>query len=211
MLSVPCNDQALNRSIICCCPLSMPAVSTGLRFISLIKSGGGEEKTSPNLLGKLCQDLTLCWEAPWFCHTRAAPHTPPALAIMCLESDPAFPTVMLVSAGDKWSFLLTCSLLCRVLFSSLLFKEEPVVLWHWGRAAVSTVFVIHWPKHLLWQRWDKTPLQGTQKRFFYQVHWKQGASCHLPWLFSSQPVQYQGAKAMTCICRTQKKSSHILT
>lgn len=58
LLLVLCNDQALNTSIIFCCPLSMPSVSTG--FISLIRGGGGEEKTSPNLLGKLHQDLTFC-------------------------------------------------------------------------------------------------------------------------------------------------------
>lgn len=33
---------------------------SSLRFISLIKSGGGEEKTFPNVLGKLRQDLTFC-------------------------------------------------------------------------------------------------------------------------------------------------------
>lgn len=94
------------------------------RFTSFIKSAGGEEETFPNSLGKLCQDLTFWLRAPWLCHTTATPCSPPALTIMCLESDPAFPTVTLVSAGDKLSFLLTCSLLCRLLSSFGLKKRQ---------------------------------------------------------------------------------------
>lgn len=95
-----------------------------LRFTGLIKSAGGEEETFPNALRKLCQDLTSWLRAPWLRHTTATPRAPPALAITCLESDPAFPAVMLVSAGDKWSLLLTCSLLCRLLFSSGVKKRQ---------------------------------------------------------------------------------------
>ena len=94
------------------------------RFTGLIKSAGGGEETFPNLLGKLRQDLTSWLWARWLRRTAATPRAPAALAIMCLESDPAFPAVTLVSAGDKWSLLLTCSLLCRLLFSSGLKRRQ---------------------------------------------------------------------------------------
>lgn len=115
-----------------------------LGFTRLIKLAGGEEETFPNLLGKLCQDLTFWLRALWLCHTTSTPCAPPALAIMCLESDPAFPAVALVSAGDKWGLLLTCSLLCGLLFSFALKKSQ----WWYGTEAglctctISTVFVI---------------------------------------------------------------------